>query len=366
MFFSKPGEYEPCGLFSVGHFILLVLSLSIVGIALYNTKNISKEKVKEIIKKSTIVLWILEIIKIIFNFAIGNWVNPNNYIPLYYCSIILYAGLLSGWGKGVLKKVGDVFISTGAIIGGLFFLFCPNTSLPAYPMFHFISLQSFIFHGTMLYLGILVNITNYIDLRLSDIKYYASLITGISFISYIVNEKLGTNFMFISKNFPNTPVEIIYNLTGKFFSFVMILIQVIGPFYVVYFVKYLIKKIKSKIKSLKETKVNLDKMPWREWLELGKDVLIRFLKHALPGKLEGNIAFGTGNPEYTGYITGIAAVFYPKYGEHFSLYPDFERKMFEAKCRGRGRIRLGYMLVLAVSILKEKSVRTMIKNIILG
>ena len=51
MFFSKPGEYEPCGLFSVGHFILLVLSLSIVGIALYNTKNISKEKVKEIIKK---------------------------------------------------------------------------------------------------------------------------------------------------------------------------------------------------------------------------------------------------------------------------------------------------------------------------
>ena len=127
-----------------------------------------------------------------------------------------------------------------------------------------------------------------------------------------------------------------------------------------------LKKIKSKIKSLKETKVNLDKMPWREWLELGKDVLIRFLKHALPGQLEGNIAFGTGNPEYTGYITGIAAVFYPKYGEHFSLYSDFERKMFEAKCRGRGRIRLGYMLVLAVSILKEESVRTMIKNIILG
>ena len=136
MFFSKPGEYEPCGMFSVGHFILLVLALSIVGIALSNTKNISKEKVKEIIKKSTIVLWILEIIKIIFNFAIGNWKNPNNYIPLYYCSIILYAGLLSGWGKGALKKVGDVFISTGSIIGGLFFLFCPNTSLPALSLIH--------------------------------------------------------------------------------------------------------------------------------------------------------------------------------------------------------------------------------------
>ena len=51
MFFSKPGEYEPCGMFSVGHFILLVLALSIVGIALSNTKNISKEKVKEMKKK---------------------------------------------------------------------------------------------------------------------------------------------------------------------------------------------------------------------------------------------------------------------------------------------------------------------------
>ena len=126
------------------------------------------------------------------------------------------------------------------------------------------------------------------------------------------------------------------------------------------------KKIKGRIKSLKETKANLDKLPWREWLELGKDILIRFLKHILPRKLEGSIAFGLGDPEYTGYITGIAAIFYPKYGEHFSLYPDFERRMFEAKCKGRGRIRPGYMLVLVVSILKEKSIRTMIKNIILG
>lgn len=126
------------------------------------------------------------------------------------------------------------------------------------------------------------------------------------------------------------------------------------------------KKIKGRIKSLKEAKSNLDKLPWREWLELGKDILIRFLKHVLPRKLEGSIAFGLGDPEYTGYITGIAAIFYPKYGEHFSLYPDFERKMFEAKCKGRGRIRPGYMLVLVVSILKEKSIRTMIKNIILS
>lgn len=126
------------------------------------------------------------------------------------------------------------------------------------------------------------------------------------------------------------------------------------------------KDITNRIKSIKETKANLDKLPWREWLEIGKNTLLRFLKHVLPQKLEGSVAFGFDDPANTGYVTGLAAMFYSKYGEHFSLYPDFERKMFAAQCKGRGRIRPGYMLILVVSILKEKSIRTMIKTIILG
>lgn len=243
MFFAKPGIYEPCKMFSIGHLILFIITITIIIIALHFTRAFNKEKIKIIIQKSTILLWILEIIKIIFNFAVGNGSNPNNYIPLYYCSLILYAGLLSGFAKGNLKKVGDVFISTGAIIGGLFFLVCPTTSLPAYPMFHYISIQSFVFHGVMLYLGLLVNITNYVSLELKDVKYYAILVTIISVISYVVNKILKTNFMFISNNFPNTPVEIVYKLMGRFFTPFMILIQVFGPFYVVYFIKKFLNKL---------------------------------------------------------------------------------------------------------------------------
>ena len=126
-----------------------------------------------------------------------------------------------------------------------------------------------------------------------------------------------------------------------------------------------LKKGKARIKSLKDAKSNLDQFPWREWLELGKDIVLRFFKHVLPQKLRGTITFGCSDPADTGYVTGIAAVFYPKYGESFSLYPDFERKVFAAQCEGKGRIRLGYILVLVVSILREKSVRIMIKRMIL-
>lgn len=248
MFFSKPGQYKPCGMYTKGHMILLSVTLICITIALYYTRKYDKDKVKKIIKSSTIILWILEIIKIIFNLAIGNIKNPNNYIPLYYCSLILYAGIFSSFCKGKLKMVGDVFIATGSIIGGLFFLFCPNTSLPAYQMFHYISIQSFIFHGTMLYLGILVNITNYVELKFIDIKYYTILIFIISFVSLAVNKLLGTNFMFISNNFPNTPIEIVYKYTGKFFTAFMILLQAVGPYCVIYGLKKIIasKKVLCK------------------------------------------------------------------------------------------------------------------------
>lgn len=249
MFFAKPGEYEPCRMYSTGHMILLTITLVTVMMLIQVTKNFDKDRVKKIIKNTTILLWIMEIIKIIFNLSIGHGNNPNHYVPLYYCSIILYAGLFSSYGKGLFKKIGDIFISTGAIIGGAFFLSTPNTSLTMYPMFHYISIQSFVFHGAMVYLGILVNITGYVELKFKDIRYYAVLITIMSSVSYVVNNILGTNFMFISQNFPNTPVEIIFNWAGKYFTIVMCLLQIILPFLIVYTINKLVRVCIIKIKE---------------------------------------------------------------------------------------------------------------------
>ena len=53
-------------------FSLLAITLACVVIALKYTKNIEKEKVKKISRKTTIFLWILEIIKIIFNMLKNN------------------------------------------------------------------------------------------------------------------------------------------------------------------------------------------------------------------------------------------------------------------------------------------------------
>lgn len=230
--FAKPTEGKPAGLFSVGHFILLFLTITGVIIAIHFTKNRDKEAVKKTIKRCTIFLWILEIIKIIFNLVIGNSKNINTYIPLYFCSLTLYAGLFSSFAKGKLKKIGDVFLATGGIIGGIIFVLFPTTSITTYPIIHYISIQSFIYHGVMMYVGVLMNITGYIEVKLNDIWYYFVFIMIIGIIAYIFNKIFDGNLMFISKNFPGTILEVIYNVTGKFYTIIMILGQAIAPFLV--------------------------------------------------------------------------------------------------------------------------------------
>lgn len=257
MFFAKAGEYEPCGIFTVQHFELIFITILGIIFALKNTVNKTKEEVKQIIKRCTIVMWILEVIMIIFKLCTGDVRNLNNYIPLYYCSLLLYAGLLSSFGKGKVKRMGDVFLATGGIIGGLVFIILPTTSLPTYPMLHMVSLHSFLFHGTMIYLGLLIDITKYIELQASDIKYFATLVGIVCVLASFINKKFGSNLMFISQNFPGMPIEIIYNATGKFYTLVMSLAQMTLPFYVVYGIIKLVNK-KQKVQGGQYEKVSIN------------------------------------------------------------------------------------------------------------
>lgn len=251
MFFAKPGEYEACGIFTLEHFVLIILTTIGIIIALKNTIN-KKDKIKQIIQRCTIFVLSAEIFIILFKIYVGGIKNVNNYIPLYYCSILLYAGVLSSFCKGKLKRAGDVFLATGGIIGGIVFIIFPTTSLLTYPMLHIVSLHSFIFHGIMVYLGLLINLTNYINLEEKDIVYYSSIVGIVCLIAYIMNSVFDSNLMFISKNFPNTIIEVIYNFMGKLFTPYMIVGQCIVPFYVV----FIINKIRDKHKIVNEINEN--------------------------------------------------------------------------------------------------------------
>lgn len=239
MFLSRPGEYKECGIFTVQHFILMIITL--IGIVIILKYTVNKKETRKIIKNCTILIWLLEFVIVAFKIAINGTSNLNEYVPLYYCSLLLYCGIFSSFGKGKIKRAGDVFLSTGGVVGGIIFIVFPSTSLPAYPMLHLVSIHSFIFHGIMVYLGLLINLTNYIELEKKDIVYYSTLVGIICIVAYIVNQIFGSNLMFISENFPGTFIDFIYNLMGRYFTIFMIVSQMFLPFYIVYGMIKLIK-----------------------------------------------------------------------------------------------------------------------------
>ena len=252
MFFSLPYEYEPAGLFSLSHLLLLAVTVLLVTVGLYCSRHMSERAVRRTVRLVTVTLWVLEIAKILFVLLVVKATNPNEFVPLYYCSLILYAGLMSTCFGGTLRRAGDCFIATGGLVGGIVFLLLPTTSLPRYPVFHFITWHSFLLHGLMVYLGILLLLRGTYRPRLADIRYCVALISVMCALALAFNLVYDhvagvsvANLMFISKDFPGTPISIIYRICGKLFTPFMWLSQAFLPFLLVFGCDRLIKKIRS-------------------------------------------------------------------------------------------------------------------------
>ncbi len=86
------------------------------------------------------------------------------------------------------------------------------------------------------------------------------------------------------------------------------------------------------------------------------------LKHILPRKYEGEVTFGTGDPEQTGKLFAVAAILYPVYGTHLAVYPDMEEQVICADGSLSGRIRLWGILYRAIRLARNKNLRRVIKQ----
>lgn len=113
-----------------------------------------------------------------------------------------------------------------------------------------------------------------------------------------------------------------------------------------------IKKIKEFLESEKF------KRGMRLILEEGK----KLLAHGFPRKIQGRIKFGTEDPCLTGEILGAAGIFYPLYGENFSIEPCFDQTVLEGTVFLKGRMYGVMVLISAVKLFRSRDVRWMIRH----
>jgi hypothetical protein len=247
LFLSPPYAFEPAGLFSAAHLALLLSTVGAVAVGLWLCRSMTEAGVRRIILVSSLLLWTLEILKIAFVLLRLESPTPNEYVPLYFCSIVLAAAPLSALGRGRLRLAGDAFLATAGLVGGAVFLLMPTTSLPRYPALHFISLHSFLLHGLMVFLGILLLLRGVYRVKLRDIGYPALLVSifcGAAYLFNMLYDRLSStavaNLMFLSKDFPGTPLSLLYHTLGRFYPLFMWLFQAFGPFLLVWLLQMML------------------------------------------------------------------------------------------------------------------------------
>lgn len=266
-FFCKENEYEPVGMFSVGHIVTLIIFLLIVAFCAYKCRKIGKDKAIFLTKIIAIVVTVLEIIKITIAFINGEGDKLDHWVPLYFCSMFIYAAWLAGYAKGKIADLGMAFVGTGGIIAGLSFLIFPTTSFTMYPLFHYFCMYSMVYHSLMVFLGITYLLNGVVKIDKKSFIDYVIFCSVLNILAIIVNSipiyihvdnvptsgynypyPYYTNFMFL-KRAGNIPVKILCDISDKvpvIFTILMFIICIFGTYFLIWLVVTIIEKIRGK------------------------------------------------------------------------------------------------------------------------
>ena len=234
----------------IAQYLYLIISVIVMLALLILLRKSSKEKVHNIIKLVSIFLIILYIVKTtwesIYDIKLTGSFNMW-LLPLDTCSMIMLAGVISGFGKGKIKKLADSWLATGGVVGGFATMLFLN-AFKYYPFFSFGAFYSMIWHFLMVFIGLLLIVTNYVEIKYITIMYGYLFHLFISLIVIPIDFIYNFDFM-LYLNLGGIPIfeDIASYLTSinlQILNPVLMLILYYIAFNVVFMIPLVIKKIK--------------------------------------------------------------------------------------------------------------------------
>lgn len=135
-------------------------------------------------------------------------------------------------------------------------------------------------------------------------------------------------------------------------------------------IKYTIHSIYDKIKNIWENiSYYIDLLREEETRLLFSHVLFRLgkvLKNIRPRRIRGQILFGTGSPDTTGYAYGVYGMLSPFLGDRLAVTPDFTRAVLEGDICIAGHITVFTILWNGLRVLLDRKLRRFIKKMKAG
>lgn len=180
----------------VGLVIIILLSI-IINFCLRN----KSDKIKRIpLFIITIIVLILEIIKQIYSIVVGYNLWK---LPLHFCSIFLFVFSFASFGKGTLRKIGDVISLSGGFAVLVAFLVSPRNIIgnacdnvfASFDTFHTFTYHFLVFFYFFILIG-----SNLVQAKFSDLKYVVTAVLGYAIIAIVAGYTLNVNFCSVLHN----------------------------------------------------------------------------------------------------------------------------------------------------------------------
>ncbi len=206
-----PGEmgYDQ---FSVQHIISLLLLL-LIGIIIFRLfEKWDTERQRRFLKIFAISMPVIETLKIALLTCEGV-MNPQ-YLPLYVCSTGMYLFPVAAFSKnpgivGRILEAGLLILAPGAFASLLF----PNW-IGYYPMFSFMSIYSYVWHGMLILFPLCAWRMGLFSLRKDSVPRAYVLYLILLPIIIVADRVLGQNYWFIERPDVNNPFMGIYGDFG--------------------------------------------------------------------------------------------------------------------------------------------------------
>ena len=205
--FLPPADKLPGTLFTPLHIGFAVIMLALViGLGLLLSKK-SEKTIRVVFAVIWASLTCLELAKILWETYTGASVSFEwtGVLPLYPCSIFMYAMPLAIWGRGSVRYAGCGYVCSLGLLGGAINFIYPANVLSNYSCISFAGLHTFLFHGAIVFCALVMLRSGYHSYKtaksISDLLLPAIPALCVSLIANAVNfSPIGSDYMFFKLN----------------------------------------------------------------------------------------------------------------------------------------------------------------------
>lgn len=140
-------------LFTPLHVVFAVLWAVVVALACWRLAKKSEKTIRTVFALLWVVLVVLEATKIVWESLSGRTVGfeTSGILPLYPCSIFMYALPFVIWGRGLVRRAACGYVCSLGLLGGAINFAYPANILSNYSCLSFAGFHTFFYHGAIVF-----------------------------------------------------------------------------------------------------------------------------------------------------------------------------------------------------------------------